>query len=44
MAVDEDLFDVEKPFNEEFWKNFNSVIIDPKLEKAKKDIELLDAK
>jgi hypothetical protein len=43
MAVDEDLFDVEKPYNEEFWNNFNSVIIDPKLKKAKEDIERLDA-
>jgi hypothetical protein len=42
MAVDEDLFDVDKPYNEEFWNNFNSVIIDPKLKKAKEDIERLD--
>lgn len=42
MAVDEDLFDVEKPYNEEFWNIFNSVIIDPKLKKAKEDIERLE--
>ncbi|WKV13459.1 hypothetical protein [Marivirga harenae] len=43
MAVDEDLFDVETPYNEEFWNNFNSVIIDPKLKKAKEDIEQLES-
>ncbi|MGJ3236617.1 carboxypeptidase-like regulatory domain-containing protein [Marivirga sp.] len=42
MALDEDLFDVEKPYNEEFWNNFNSVILDPKLKKAKEDIERLE--
>lgn len=43
MEVDQDLFEIEKPYNEDFWNDFNAVIIDPKLEKAKKDIELLDA-
>ncbi|MGM0579365.1 MAG: carboxypeptidase-like regulatory domain-containing protein [Bacteroidota bacterium] len=44
IDIDQDLFKFEKPYNEEFWNNFNSVIIDPKLQKAKKDIEHLDAK
>ncbi|WP_296619533.1 carboxypeptidase-like regulatory domain-containing protein [Marivirga sp.] len=43
IAIDQDLFKVKKPYNEDFWNNFNSVIIDPKLEKAKADIEQLDA-
>ncbi|WP_375579912.1 carboxypeptidase-like regulatory domain-containing protein [Marivirga tractuosa] len=42
MAVDEDLFDVEKPYNEVFWNNFNSVILDPKLKKAQEDIKRLE--
>jgi hypothetical protein len=42
MALDEDLFDVEKPYNEDFWNNFNSVILDPKLKKAQEDIKRLE--
>lgn len=44
IDFDQDLFKVEKPYNEEFWNNYNSVILDPKLEKAKRDIEEMGSK
>lgn len=35
----EEAYDKEYPYHEEFWKNYNTVLINPLLKKAKSDLE-----